>query len=402
MNDIQLDIKLINGLRLAYDSPNYSSLFIKALNPITNELYKQKLKPKEPFMVDIHYLTPWKISFERKGKEVANLQISYVGAEVGLRFATSALGDTLAWVPIVEEWIRVNNPSKVYLYTNWNRIFDKSKYSNKIIWLDDAEDFNQVPNLRVFYVVGISRCHEKMLDPRTNHATPTNWKTTNMINTINYAFNVEPVERKPHLQPLEARLPINQKFVTLCPAASQKIKHWLNPKGWMSIIHKLNQLGYKVVVVGNTPNYLPDTIDGVGPDIFQAMAYIKNAEFHIGLSSGLSWVAWAYNKPVLMIGNFTDPGYEFTSNVIRVYKDSNQAGLFNNSSIPWEPIWQYDPFNDNVSLAREITGDHALKGLDKMLEHVTQNKPIETGYSVLEDGTLRPTNVLGLYNNVNK
>ena len=38
---------------------------------------------------------------------------------------------------------------------------------------------------------------------------------------------------------------------------------------------------------------------------------LKHAEFFVGLSSGLSWLAWASGTPVVMISGFTHPTNEF-------------------------------------------------------------------------------------------
>ena len=38
---------------------------------------------------------------------------------------------------------------------------------------------------------------------------------------------------------------------------------------------------------------------------------LYHADFFIGLSSGLSWLAWAVGKPVVMISGFTLPINEF-------------------------------------------------------------------------------------------
>ena len=38
---------------------------------------------------------------------------------------------------------------------------------------------------------------------------------------------------------------------------------------------------------------------------------LKHADFFIGLSSGLSWLAWAVGTPVVMISGFTHPTNEF-------------------------------------------------------------------------------------------
>jgi len=40
---------------------------------------------------------------------------------------------------------------------------------------------------------------------------------------------------------------------------------------------------------------------------------LAHAEFFIGLSSGLSWLAWAVDVPVVMISGFTHPLTEFST-----------------------------------------------------------------------------------------
>ena len=40
---------------------------------------------------------------------------------------------------------------------------------------------------------------------------------------------------------------------------------------------------------------------------------IKDADFFIGLSSGLSWLAWGCKVPVIMISGFTHPTNEFAT-----------------------------------------------------------------------------------------
>ena len=49
----------------------------------------------------------------------------------------------------------------------------------------------------------------------------------------------------------------------------------------------------------------------VGTTIKERVDLIKDADFFIGLSSGLSWIAWCCNVPVVMISGFTAPENEF-------------------------------------------------------------------------------------------
>ena len=43
-----------------------------------------------------------------------------------------------------------------------------------------------------------------------------------------------------------------------------------------------------------------------------------HAEFHLGVSSGLSWLAWALGKHCVMISDVTPKWHEFQSDVSRV------------------------------------------------------------------------------------
>jgi autotransporter strand-loop-strand O-heptosyltransferase len=43
----------------------------------------------------------------------------------------------------------------------------------------------------------------------------------------------------------------------------------------------------------------------------ERIRYLRHAAFFVGLSSGLSWLAWATGIPVVMISGFTHPINEF-------------------------------------------------------------------------------------------
>jgi autotransporter strand-loop-strand O-heptosyltransferase len=47
--------------------------------------------------------------------------------------------------------------------------------------------------------------------------------------------------------------------------------------------------------------------------LIERARWLKHADFFVGLSSGLSWLAWAVGTPVVMISGFTHPITEFTT-----------------------------------------------------------------------------------------
>ena len=67
------------------------------------------------------------------------------------------------------------------------------------------------------------------------------------------------------------------------------------------------------MVFGLIWNHIPNGAeDETGDRPLQERArWLKHAELFIGLSSGLSWLAWAMGKPVVLISGFTHPTNEF-------------------------------------------------------------------------------------------
>jgi autotransporter strand-loop-strand O-heptosyltransferase len=62
-------------------------------------------------------------------------------------------------------------------------------------------------------------------------------------------------------------------------------------------------------------------------DINVSLGHILDSRLFIGLSSGLAWLAWSYNVPVVMISGFTKKHNEF--DCYRVMSESGCSGCFN-------------------------------------------------------------------------
>jgi len=100
-------------------------------------------------------------------------------------------------------------------------------------------------------------------------------------------------------------------------------KYWNNPTGWAEIVRFLKDSGYRVICIDlksthgkglvwtQTP---PGAEDQTGDQpLIERARWLKHAEFFIGLSSGLSWLAWSMRTPVVMISGVTHPINEFTT-----------------------------------------------------------------------------------------
>jgi autotransporter strand-loop-strand O-heptosyltransferase len=64
--------------------------------------------------------------------------------------------------------------------------------------------------------------------------------------------------------------------------------------------------------------------------------WIRYSEYFIGISSGLSWLAWSVDVPVVLISGFTPEICEFTDKTLRII----------NKSV-CNSCWEWDHFDKN-------------------------------------------------------
>lgn len=375
----------------------YSKVRVEALNTWTGETYNVEVKNGQLERISgISYLTDWNINvYDEIGTKILeNIKNNYSNKIIGINLATGALGDTLSWTGSVLKFYEKHKPKKIYIATSWSNLFDKTKYPSDMIFLDRAFlNENRVYPLDcdTLHLLGISREHETIDSMRENHATPCNWKTTNMVDTENFALGVETGAIRPHLIPLPPERLIQKPYVTICNNTTQKVKHILSNKVWMSLVEEIKKMGLEVVHVGNTQSFFPGVTDGCSDDIRVAMRFIRDAEFHIGLSSGLSWMAWAYSKHVLMLSNFTHEGYEFIEGNTRILNNMVSYGHFNNMKFPWEPTWSFDPDKDDLEQScRSFTPEMVLMGLKELLRKKNSNSMEGTYLDMKSGGVFKP------------
>jgi len=188
----------------------------------------------------------------------------------------------------------------------------------------------------------------------------------------------------------------NKKYVSVGIHSTSQLKYWNNPLGkqyqtispyWSMLFKKIRKTGYLPVVIeknemfGVPPfrNGLPSAcVKKIGGTLEESMNHIYHSEFFIGLSSGLSWIAHALGKPVVIISNFTEEWNEFDLSLkdyIRITNKSvcngcwNKIGIehdFDSSDWYWCPKHRDTPrqFECHTSITPDMVYDkikHWLK-----------------------------------------
>jgi autotransporter strand-loop-strand O-heptosyltransferase len=152
---------------------------------------------------------------------------------------------------------------------------------------------------------------------------PSDFRLVGLHRTAGYILGVDPQEEPPKIAPETDDRPIPEPYVVIATQSTTQCKFWNNPLGWREVIAFLKQHGYRVICVDQKPvhgngliwNHIPHGAEDQTGDrpLLERVRWIKHAAFFVGLSSGLSWLAWAVGTPVVMISGFTHPINEFAT-----------------------------------------------------------------------------------------
>ena len=289
---------------------------------------------------------------------VIKKQMNSITEEINISNESGSLGDSIAWVPIVNEFA-IQKQKKVNYYTPYKELFI-NKYPNIIFF-----DYANKPVNRINYKIG---CFEDQ-----------SWRTISLQKIASDILNIDHKEIVCELDFDKTKKPnFNKKYVCIATQSTLQCKYWNHENGWIQIVDYLKKLGYDVVCIdrhesfGLSPdhmNIIPhNAINKTGDfPLHDRINDIYHSEFFIGLGSGLSWLAWACKKPVIMISGFSDPKSEFYT-PYRVHNKNVCNSCWNDPLLPFERgNWLWCPKNKNFECSKQITFDMVKEKIDQCI-----------------------------------
>ena len=234
-----------------------------------------------------------------------------IGKSVLISFESKSLGDTMAWFPYVEEFRKKWNCNLI-CSTFWNGLFENQYPDIKFVNPGFYSD-----KVYAAYRIGLFFKDGK-IDTEKHKNNPTQVSLLQMSSDI---LGLDYVELKPMLrQPTVEK----RKRVGIGVHSTAQTKYWNNPTGWQEVTDFLISEGYEVVIMskeedGYMGNFYPKgAIRLKEESVEDLIDNLHSCEFFMGLSSGLSWLAWAADIPVVLISGFTSEELEPKKNVIRI------------------------------------------------------------------------------------
>ena len=319
------------------------------------------------------YFIPWNIKVTDLSTDelICDYHFDCNEKTVHITFESKAIGDTIAWLPYVEEFRKKHN-CKIICSTFHNSLFKETYPKIKFLspGISPGEIYAKF-KLGCFYSED-NKTPNLNLHPRPFLPLPLQQIPSDILG-LKYK------EIKSKLKPLPSS-PIKEKYVTISIQSTSQCKYWNHPNGWEQVIKYLQNKGYKVVRIDKhktfgVPGFMNEVsqcdYDFYNKPLEEILSIIKGAQFHIGISSGLSWAAWALNVPVVLVSSFTQPHLEFQSNCIRIYNDTPTSGYWHTHRL--DPSnWNWYPFKEVKSMEdwyeiETITPEQVINGIKQLL-----------------------------------
>jgi autotransporter strand-loop-strand O-heptosyltransferase len=291
------------------------------------------------------------------------------GQKILVSIDSASIGDTLAWMPVIAKFGQ-KHEAELLVSTFWNPLL--SNFFESIQFVNPGY---RHPSIHSIFGIG---WYEE--DDRYKH--PRDPRTISLQHVASDLLGIE--ETSELLMPnISAQLgsqprPIEEKYVCIATESTANAKHWHYPGGWQEIVNYLRELGYKVVVIHEQANRLENVEDRTGSiDLWERMVMLHHAEFFIGIGSGISWLSWAVNVPVVMISGFSLPFCEFSTRNYRVINPHVCHGCFNDPRFKFDKgDWNWCPKLKNTErifeCTRQITPGMVKEAIHNLIQDISQ------------------------------
>jgi len=361
----QININFVDGPFFEIKS-NVDGLYnVQFINKKTNSVeYELDMKNNHWAKSSKKYYIDWIIKIDGIDNDFHSVyEFNPENKLVYIAFESRALGDTIAWMPYVEKF-RIQKQCRVVCSTFRNNLFEK-QYPN----IEFITPGTPVNNLYAMYRIGLFYS-DKKIDYYRHPIDPLKGPLSKIATDI---LGLEYEEIRPQLPILSTN---KKKMVSIAIHSTAQCKYWNNPTGWQDVVNFLNDNGYEVKLVsqeddGYMGNRNPKGITKMTTTkIEDTLRTLQESELFIGISSGLSWLAWAGGTKTVLISGFTDVYNEPVNNIIRIINKNVCNSCWHNYTFD-AGNWNWCPLFKNTDrqfeCSKAITSEQVIGEIKKAL-----------------------------------
>jgi autotransporter strand-loop-strand O-heptosyltransferase len=327
-------------------------------------IYKNNIQMNSWVKLNRQYFTNWDTEIKENGSVVYTNKINLKNKRVFISFGSKSLGDTLAWIPYCEEF-RLKHDCELIVSTFMNNLFFETYPKIKFV-----EPGEIVPNIYAQYELGWFYNQNGTYDENRH---PSDFKLQPLQKTATDILGLDYEEIRPKLLLPNVK---KDKKVGIGFHSTAQAKYWNNPNGWQEVVDYLNNLGYECVIYSKEGNgYMGNKYPkGVkvykGGSLQNIINEFATCEFFVGLGSGLSWLAWACELPVVLISGFSEKWAETKLDTYRVINENVCHGCFNWDRLDagdWNWCPQHKGTNRMFECSKQITSEMVIKEINKIM-----------------------------------
>ena len=138
---------------------------------------------------------------------------------------------------------------------------------------------------------------------------PRDWRKIYLGDIASDAFGVDQVMKAPKLV-YKGKTQQKRPYICIATASTAQAKYWNNPTGWQELVNHYKSKGYDVYHISKEDTELRG-VKKAPEDLKDVYRLLQGAECFFGISSGLTWFAWATDVPIVLISGFTPEVCEF-------------------------------------------------------------------------------------------
>lgn len=306
----------------------------------------------------------WQVRILHNGRPHKTLEWQLKDKEVYVHFDTGSLGDTLSWVGQLIPFKQHHGIHKLKVYTPKNWLFDREWYlEHGVEFVDKYQSDN-----RATYHLGVYFSPE---EPWRKWEHKYDWRQQPLGKIASDRLGIEYQERRPRLASEFTHGSVQQKapHVVIATQSTAQAKYWNNPTGWQELAEWYLGQGIQVYHASKE-GHAPEGSTQLPEDLATVAAYMRSAKHFIGISSGLSWFAWALGVEVIMVSGFTDPYMEFQQDCHYVNNHQVCHGcwgtrIFDRNDWNWCPDWKGTA--RHFECTKKISSEQVIKVAEKLL-----------------------------------
>ena len=327
-------------------------------------VYNTTIKSNHWVKMNRKYFTLWRIEVYENNNLIYNEKLNLENKKVYVSFESASLGDTLSWIPYLDEFKKTYNCDLI-VSTYLNDLFI-NQYPN----INFIKPGTQVDNLYALYRIGWFYNEDNNYD---SHRHPYDPKSQPLQKTASDILGLEYKEIKPKLK--YPKLP-KRKKVGIAIHSTAQSKYWNNPNGWQEVVNYLKIKGYEVILYSKEDdnhmgNPTPYGVKKFKTSTLNALINdMSTCEFFIGLGSGLTWLAWSINLPVVLISGFSEKWAETKSDTYRVINEDVCHGCFNKCKLD-AADWNWCPILKDTDrmfeCTKTITSKMVIEEINKII-----------------------------------